>query len=452
MPAPSPLRLAAAALFLATAGAGTASAATVSTAPDPGPGGGELATYVAAPGEANDLSVSQVDDYTLRVTDLGAVIVAGDNCTSIDAHAADCSSPMEQHRRYLYAIAVAAGDGDDRVESAGDHGPGLRVADGGPGDDELLGSLDKGDVLDGGGGHDTLRGRGNSDTLADGDTSGAADADVLDGGGDNLDTVSYANRTAPVYVDLSNPLADGEQGEGDTLVGIRAVIGGSGDDRLAGTGGHNRLEGKDGDDRVEGRGGSDDLYGGDGRDTVLGRLGDDFLTGGSGRDKLFGAQGNDALNPKSGGDDLDCGRAFDTALLPHAADFLEPGCDRVTYGRGGNQFSASAYPTEQRRSSVDFELGCPRPEILDGLSRPVSGTLRVRESGGRERTLGKGTITKRYGKRCGGEPVPSGLTVTVDLTTLGRRLGSRHKGVRSTVSLRGRGFPDADWTIELHSR
>jgi RTX calcium-binding nonapeptide repeat (4 copies) len=440
------------AVLLITAGAGTASASTLSAAPDPTSDADAIAHYVAAPGEVNDVSVAPIDYYTVRVTDPGAVIATGENCTSIDAHTAECTGPPQRlGRRYIRTMDVQAGDMDDHVESVGPLSPGLRPANGGPGDDTLVGSLDLGDQLDGGGGHDTLHGRGNAETLTDGDAPGAVDADVLDGGG-GRDTVSYATRGAPVFVDLGNPRPDGERGEDDTLIAIQSVVGGSGDDRLTGAGGTNRLEGMRGDDRVEGRGGADDLHGGAGRDTVLGRLGDDSLYGGSGRDRLFGAQGADRLDPGSGGDDLDCGRAADIAGNPHAADFLEPGCDQVFYGHGGDSFLAGAYPLKRHRASVDFRIGCPRPDELDGQSRPIRGSLRLREAGGRKRALGTGTITRRAGRRCGDDPPAArGVTVRVELTSLGRRLARRGKGVRSTVVLRGHHLPHRDWTIELHA-
>jgi hypothetical protein len=441
------------AVAIAAAGtcAASASASTISAAPDPDRANETLARYVAAPGEVNDVSVTSPGLFTVRVHDPGAVVVALANCSSIDLHTAQCASPMAQDRRFLDFVAVEAGDGNDRVETFGRLGKGLR-ADGGPGDDTLIGSRGLADELDGGGGRDTLRGRGNGDTLTDGDTSGAADADLLDGGA-GRDTASYAGRSARVFVDLGRPRTDGERGEGDTLASIENVVGGSADDRLAGSGGFNLLEGRRGDDRIDGRGGDDDLRGGAGRDTVLGRHGDDFLTGGAGHDRLFGGAGRDGLVPASGGDAVDCGTAFDTTIQPTAADFLEPGCEEVSFGRGGDQFTARAYPVAQRPGSVDFRVDCPRPEVLDGLSQPIRGTLRVREAGGRRRTLGTGTISRRNGRRCGRDPVPAhGVTVRAVLTRLGRRLAARRVGVRATVHLRGHHLPTVAWKIALRDR
>lgn len=186
---------------------------------------------------------------------------------------------------------------------------------------------------------------------------------------------------------------------------------------------------------------------------LLGRLGDDFLTSGSGHDRLSGGPGTDGLVPKAGGDDVDCGSGSDTAIGVHAADFLEPGCEQVFFGRGGNAFTTDAYPAVRRAASVEFRIGCPRPEILDGLSRPIRGSLRLREPGGRHRALGAGTVARRAGRRCGDEPVPlNGVPAHVRLTGLGRRLASRHRGVRSTVHLHGHNLRTVAWTIRLRSR
>jgi hypothetical protein len=325
------------------------------------------------------------------------------------------------------------------VRTAGDVPVHLR-ADGGPGDDVLVGGA-IGDELDGGGGLDDLQGGPGADTLTDGDTSAAPDSDRLDGG-DGTDTVSYANRTQPVFVALSYSRDAGERGERDRLLSINSAIGGSGDDHLSGTGSYNTLEGMRGDDRIEGRGADDKLYGGGGRDTVLGQFGDDLVVGGPGRDHLYGGQGEDTLTPESGGDRAKCGSGSDVTRGPHAGDVLHADCELVGYG----PFSASAYPSTRRSSSVDFSMDCPSQP-----SGRLHGTLRLRESSGRRRTLAYGSITRGDSERCRRDP-SRGLTITARLTDLGRRLASRDRGVLSTVSLSGRKLHDLSWTIELHNR
>jgi hypothetical protein len=82
------------------------------------------------------------------------------------------------------------------------------------------------------------------------------------------DRVTYATRTAPLRVDLADAAADGEAGEGDTLLNIESVEGGSGDDQLLGDDGRNSLFGGRGRDRLAGRGGGDTLLSGFGGGTL----------------------------------------------------------------------------------------------------------------------------------------------------------------------------------------
>ena len=130
-------------------------------------------------------------------------------------------------------------------------------------------------------------GGSNSDTLIDGDSTGAADADALNGRGD-ADTVSYATRTASVRVDLADPAPDGERGENDVLRSVERVRGGAAGDWIGGTSGFNSLDGLGGDDRIFGRAGTDFISGGAGDDELTGGDGPDTITGNSGADELRG--------------------------------------------------------------------------------------------------------------------------------------------------------------------
>lgn len=122
---------------------------------------------------------------------------------------------------------------------------------GGPGNDLLSGGLGD-DTLSGGPGNDRLYGQDGDDLL-----DGGADRDVMVGGPGN-DTVSYAGRKAPVAVYLDGS-PSGQRGEGDVLLGIENIIGGSGDDILVGDAGNNVLRGGPGADTLTGNGGEDVL-------------------------------------------------------------------------------------------------------------------------------------------------------------------------------------------------
>jgi hypothetical protein len=444
------------AVTLATAALGcaavpaAAAASQVSTFPDPDRSNETVARYVAAPGEVNDVRVVSVDVFTVRIADPGAVIAAGTGCTSIDVHTVQCASPMPPSgsRRFLDFVALRLGDGNDRASSAGPgFNAGLR-ANGGAGDDVLTGD-DLADTLDGGGGRDELHGGGNSDTLRDGDAAASPDADLLDGGADR-DTASYAARSARVRVDLAEDRG-GQAGEGDTLRAIESATGGSGPDRLAGDGRANSLDGRGGADRIDGRGGDDFLDGRSGRDVIHGGRGGDVIAGGSAIDRLFGEPGADIMRPGTGSrESLTCGRGSDTGIGIRARDTLEPGCEDVVFGfgpSGEDSFSATAYPTRRTSATATFALGCPRPEELDGLSEAISGRVRLREAGGRQRSLGSGRITN--GRRCESDPAPQRIPVVVALNALGRRLGARDGGVRTSVFVGGRNLPSVGWSIRL---
>jgi lipopolysaccharide export system permease protein len=92
-----------------------------------------------------------------------------------------------------------------------------RVA-GGTGDDTIFGGDGK-DVLTGGAGNDVL--------------NGGAGNDVLDGRA-GIDTVSYADDTAGVVVNLVSRTALGDDSGRDTVKNFENVVGGSGNDSITG--------------------------------------------------------------------------------------------------------------------------------------------------------------------------------------------------------------------------
>ncbi len=125
---------------------------------------------------------------------------------------------------------------------------------GGSGDDTLTGN-NAVNVLSGGAGNDLLDpGRGAGDQLI---------------GGLDVDTVTYATRTATVTLDADGLADDGEAGEADAIdTDVENLVGGSAADRLTGTTGANVLSGGSGNDVLDGRDGADMLLGGAGTDTA----------------------------------------------------------------------------------------------------------------------------------------------------------------------------------------
>jgi subtilisin family serine protease len=154
--------------------------------------------------------------------------------------------------------STAAGSGNDRLTG----NAGKNTLRGGPGADTLDGLAEM-DSLDGGGGADQLR------------------------GGAGVDLADYASRTRPLTVTADGRPGDGEQGEGDNVsLDVEWLLGGSGHDRLTGTGGANGLWGMAGNDTLTGAAADDWLNGGAGTDTLEGLAGTDTLDGGAGADAV----------------------------------------------------------------------------------------------------------------------------------------------------------------------
>jgi Ca2+-binding RTX toxin-like protein len=159
----------------------------------------------------------------------------------------------------------------------------LGTASGGLGNDILLniegviGSRYN-DTLTAGASGSTLTGGDGNDTLVAG-----AGADTLEGG-IGINTVSYADDSIGVAVDLEAGTAAGGYATGDMLDDIANLIGGSGADELTGDGAANRLDGGLGADVLTGGAGVDTLIGGGGDDVLNGGLGADSLSGGAGLD------------------------------------------------------------------------------------------------------------------------------------------------------------------------
>ena len=276
--------------------------------------------------------------------------------------------------------------GDDQAYIGGDWtGPGVHDLNGGTGTDELhlsglgvlsldlnavgshfdIGGLHQGSVAGferyyadtdsavmlgsaeieafyGSDGVDTLSGRGGDDTLVGnaGDDSlrGGLGDDILDGGV-GIDTADYANAGNSLDIDLERigAQATGFGATGtDTLIGIENVIGGHGDDILAGDGGANRLEGRGGADTLQGRDGDDVLHGNNGTDILDGAADNDHLLGGNGNDTLLGGTGDDTLAGGRGDDILDAGIGTDT--LNGGDDF-----DIVTYADATDHLDVSLF-------------------------------------------------------------------------------------------------------------
>ncbi|KAA3498698.1 tandem-95 repeat protein [Rhizobium rhizogenes] len=162
---------------------------------------------------------------------------------------------------------------------------------------DLIKALAGNDFILAGDGNDRIEGWAGNDFIDAGsgdDWIDAGDgADYIDGG-IGFDTISFEASDFGVRSDLESRVGQGGYAQGDTYLGIEAVIGTQYADQLGGDSSDNALEGRAGHDILEGRGGNDTLRGGDGDDVLFGGAGADILDGGAGSDTAdysFGSVG-----------------------------------------------------------------------------------------------------------------------------------------------------------------
>lgn len=313
---------------------------------------GQQLIYVADPGEINDVTVTQTGPGAFTVTDLGAIIVAGQGCTG-GGSTVTCSEANATNIN----VRVELGDGDDAVTvnssvvaylygGAGDdtltatsnvvsvlYGEaGDDTITGGPGDD-YLNPGDGTNIASGGDGNDTSYDEGGDDTIdmgAGNDTvySGDGNDDVR--GGTGIDSLSYGamwwfGNIGDVTVSLDDVANDSEAGKSgldNFHSDIEKINTGYGNDTITGSGAANIIFSGSGDDTIDGAGGRDNLDGG---------YGADILTGGPGNDRLNGQSGDDVVNGGDGDDYFDGGDFQGRDTFSGG-----PGVDFVAFNRESN--------------------------------------------------------------------------------------------------------------------
>lgn len=175
----------------------------------------------------------------------------------------------------------------------------IENANGGSGNDQLIGN-DANNTLLGNNGNDNLIGGGGNDILR-----GGYGNDNMSGGAGN-DTIYYTN--GDTFWDGGTPKDVGGSGI-DTLVmesgsvfntsglswyGFERFIGAGRDDRVVGNDASVDyvLDGGGGNDTLTGSGGDDELIGGDGNDVLRGGWGSDSYSGGAGNDTIYYGSGD----------------------------------------------------------------------------------------------------------------------------------------------------------------
>jgi Ca2+-binding RTX toxin-like protein len=93
------------------------------------------------------------------------------------------------------------------------------------------------------------------------------------------------------------------------------ILGGDGNDTLAGGAGNDALLGGAGNDDLSGGKGDDLLFGGAGNDTLTGGTGDDFIFGGLGNDSVDAGVGDDIIFAIDGPDTVNAGDGDDTIFV-----------------------------------------------------------------------------------------------------------------------------------------
>ncbi len=182
-----------------------------------------------------------------------------------------------------------------------------------------------GSAMFGGGGDDTLQAGGPFDLLQ-GNTGG----DSLQSSG-GLSTVYGGQDNDMIVVSGASNFAQGNKGD-DTIqgqaLGVDTLLGGQGDDHIAGGG---ILDGNLGNDLITGTG---QLLGEGGNDTLISPGAHDVLTGGDGDDSLSATHGADSLNGGAGNDTIDGSSNPSTIAGGGGSDRFIVGAGSVASGGG----------------------------------------------------------------------------------------------------------------------
>jgi len=270
-------------------------------------GGSEIEIGFALAGASDTLTVKETTGADLVTFTAGGIDVGNDGDEDITTAGVE-------------VVKLLGLDGDDDLDAALYAGGGKLYLYGGNGSDGIIGSA-AADWLYGEAGDDTIAGGDGNDQITDGtgidllygdggndkfkqqaatDMTGG-DADDIHGGA-GTDTVDYSLRTERVWVTLNDTVGDGAWDgaanlyENDNAASdLENIIGGAGNDYLAGTDVTNTLTGGAGEDTLVGWGGVDILKGGTGYDHIWGGYGNDKIYGEGDQDELHGEEGNDTL-------------------------------------------------------------------------------------------------------------------------------------------------------------
>ena len=445
------LVLAAAAVVIgALVAPAAASAATVSVS-------GGTATFSAATGETNHLSVYYASVSTIQFYDTGvSTMTAGSGCQPVPfaPQKVSCSTLG------VTAITIDLGDGNDTVNE-GYFFNTIQLPTtifGGPGDDNIQAGAGN-DTISGGTGNDTING-GWGDDVIDGNEG----ADTIDGGS-GFDTVTYADRTAPVNVSLDGVANDGEAGEGDNVrSGVEEIVGGSGNDVLTGDNSDNTLIGNDGNDTLVGLGGNDTLDGGAGTDSFDGGAGMDIIRArdAAAESIACGTEVDTVTDDYSDTAAADC-EAVDSSIAPPdpppvtippippaptgGGSVIEPPVAAI--GPAPAPVSDSGVVSVRLRCPSEAFQGCNGTVTIELLTGAKGSTASKKLISARRRKLP--TRARRHFKIAAGKAAL--VPVKLDRRTWRRFRGRRHLKALITVTMRNStGVTSTTRTVSLKAR
>lgn len=248
-----------------------------------------VATFTAGTGDDNSVTYDWTS-YGWEIHDVVA-ITPGTGCVAIDSDSVRCGNSATK-------LVVNLGDLDDWSNAVDPSAPGIPTVNGGDGNDYINGS-DSMEIFNGGGGNDTINAENGKDTINGGDgvdtLNGGGGNDTFDGGyggdrfspGAGTDKLTYASRTADLFVEVSG--LSGEWGEGDLITqfdGFEEYALGFGNDQFYGVWSNVAVY-------VTGGNGTDTIHGTSHNDILNGQGGTDIYRGGLGDDKLYGLAGDD---------------------------------------------------------------------------------------------------------------------------------------------------------------
>lgn len=175
-------------------------------------------------------------------------------------------------------------------------------------------------------------------------------------GGTEIDTVSYASRTAAVTVTVGATANDGVTGELDDIKSdVEIVTGGTAADTMTAASGIGiTFNGGAGNDTLIGDTGVDTLNGDAGNDTLRGKAGNDVLNGGDGDDTF------DEETASNGGDTFNGGLGIDTV------DYSARTAGVVVTMDGTTANDGAASEADNVKSDVENCLGSAQVDNITG--------------------------------------------------------------------------------------